>query len=128
MPMVEEFKEYLCGKKDIGEGSVAVGGKWNLEVFTECVEIVTGGRWEETLTEEHRAEAFGEFDISPATLLLDVEKAHVECSIVRDEGRIMRKGKEFGENGHDAWSIAQRVVGDVVDPLGIWGYGAFRVH
>lgn len=105
MPVIQELEEYLCSEKDICECPVTVGGKGNLEVFTEGVEIVTGGSWEEAFTEKHRAEACGEFDISPAALPLDIKEAHIECGIVGDKSGIMRKGKEFRENGHNSWSI-----------------------
>ena len=128
MPVFQELQEHLCRQENIGQGAMAVGGKGNLEAFTECVEVMTRGCAEETLTEEHGAEARWKFDVSPAIFFLHIEETPIEGGVVRDQQRVLYKSQDFWEDGHDCWSITERFVGNVMDPFGIGGNRTFRVY
>ena len=128
MAVFQEFPEHLRSQEHIGHGPVAVWRKRDTETLAERIEVVPGGRGEEAFAEEHGAEARRQVHISPATLLFDIEETPVECRIVCDEDGVFRKSKECGKNGHDGGRVAQSIVRDAVDPLGVRRDRAFGIH
>src|SRR3989338_3648228 len=128
MPVFQELSEHLRSQEYIGHGPVAVGGNGNLEAFAESIETMTRYCWEEAFTEEHCAQAQREFDVSPAQFLLHLKETSIEGGVVCNKQRVLCECKEFGENGHNGRCIAQCIVSDLVDPLGIRWNQTFRIY
>ena len=82
--MTQDLHKRMRCEEHVGECAVARGRECELQTSGDCVEAVTKFLWIHRLAEPHRAETLREIDVPPAEMSFMLEKAHIECRVVRD--------------------------------------------